>query len=364
MIYYIVFLSIFLGGVLEVSGANKRTCHVLFSFNLFLFWALHAFRWTTGTDWMPYWDFFVTSKPFHEYFATQFEMGFALFNYLVGLFTKNYTIYLMIYSFILVFLYKKIAINNGSYFCIVLLFFYATTIFPVRQILALAFVIYSYKYIIDRNFKLFLIFILIATSIHRTAIIFLPVYFISHYRFNNYILILFYITGVILGMMGVAVDWILNFVIKYALGVDGVVVDKIKTYLISNESSERIGIVRFTFSMISNFIWIVLFLYYRKYIKDKPYNVLLNIYFIGLFLNRLFVKSFPDVARISLFFSSSFILLIAMIICQMKPVNRKFFYVIISFYIFSQMMIILNGEYRDLFIPYVSVFSGIERFVY
>lgn len=364
MIYSLIFLFIFLFGFLEITSLSKKSSRVLFLISLLAVWALQAFRWTSGTDWLPYWDYFVNTESCADYFESQFEAGFAAFNYIIGLFTRNYTIYLMLYSALLMCLYYKIARDSSIYLCLVLLFFYCTTIFPVRQMLAMGFVFCSYKYIVDRQFIKFLIVIFLAFSIHRTAIIFLPVYFIARYHFSNTVLIVFYLTGVFLGIEGFIFDWILNIFLRVGLGMEGAAADKLLFYLSANQDAETISFTRFLFSMLSNFVWIVLFLYFRKKISNEYYNVLLNIYFINLFLNRLFVIAFSDLTRISLFFTGAFILLMTMILAHIKSSNRVILYVLVSVYCYAQMMQMLYGRYSDLYLPYISVFSGVERPIY
>lgn len=50
--------------------------------------------------------------------------------------------------------------------------------FVLRQWLAIAVTLFSYQYIINRNWKIFTLLMLLAFSMHQTAIVFVPVYFI------------------------------------------------------------------------------------------------------------------------------------------------------------------------------------------
>ncbi len=361
MIYYLVFLIIFVAGFLEVLGANRQSKVFLTLLSLFIIGCLQSFRWETGTDWFPFWDFFVNSKTFDDYFSSDFEFGYAFFNYIVGILTRNYTFFLAIYSFIMMWLYRKAAIDNGSYLIIIILFMFCGAVLPVRQALSIAIVFYGYKYLIQRNFIPFLFVVLIATSIHRSAIIFFPSYFIVNYKFSSKVLLLSYILSVLIGLSGTMLTWMINIFLTYGLGVEGVLAEKLGAYLSGRAANEPISFVQFIFSLLSNVIWIFLFLYFRIKNTNKRYDILLNIYFMGLIINRMFVLAAPDFARLALFYSGSFILLIALILERIKLSNRIILYVIVSIYCFSQMKNQIHGKYEGLYNPYISVFSETKR---
>ena len=55
---------------------------------------------------------------------------------------------------------------------------YTVSMNGIRQSLAAAIIFAATKYILDGNFKKFLLVILLASTIHQTALIFIPIYFI------------------------------------------------------------------------------------------------------------------------------------------------------------------------------------------
>lgn len=77
-----------------------------------------------------------------------------------------------------VFLYKY-ADNEWIGLLVVMAFYFRFTLTGLRQAMALSFVLFSYQYILQRNFKKFILFLLIAAAFHISAVVFLPAYFIA-----------------------------------------------------------------------------------------------------------------------------------------------------------------------------------------
>lgn len=69
------------------------------------------------------------------------------------------------------------------------LFYSFFSITGIRQTIATAFTLLAYKYIQDKRLFLFIIFICIAAFIHKSALIFLPFYFIAKFRYSRWLLI-------------------------------------------------------------------------------------------------------------------------------------------------------------------------------
>lgn len=63
--------------------------------------------------------------------------------------------------------------------------YFNTSLNLMRQFIAISVVIYASKFIINRNFVKFLIFIAIAFMFHKTAILYLPFYFLSNIKINR-----------------------------------------------------------------------------------------------------------------------------------------------------------------------------------
>ena len=79
---------------------------------------------------------------------------------------------------IVITLYKYSRMIELSLFVFIASGMYTVSMNGIRQSLAAAIIFAATKYILDGNFKKFLLVILLASTIHQTALIFIPIYFI------------------------------------------------------------------------------------------------------------------------------------------------------------------------------------------
>lgn len=94
--------------------------------------------------------------------------------------------------------YIKISKKYSPYVIISLIIFLLGSVqsfFVLRQHLAIAITLFSYPYVINRDWKKFFLFMLLAFSFHQTALVFVPVYFLygieSHRKLNILVLLVF-----------------------------------------------------------------------------------------------------------------------------------------------------------------------------
>lgn len=112
------------------------------------------------------------------------EIGYVFINYVVAFVTRNRYIFIFIYTILiytLFFFSIKRHCSNYAFALILflgLVFFFSFTY--LRQILSVAIVWLSIKYIIERKFYKFLLMVLLAASVHNSAIIFIIMYFFPY----------------------------------------------------------------------------------------------------------------------------------------------------------------------------------------
>lgn len=117
------------------------------------------------------------------------EFGYVLLNMVVGLFSANrYILILIVTLLIYTCLYFSLKRHTNNYaFAIILFlglwFFFSFTY--LRQVLGASIAWLSIKYIIEHNLKKFLLVIFIAASFHNSAIMLLPLYFIPQKAFEK-----------------------------------------------------------------------------------------------------------------------------------------------------------------------------------
>ena len=133
--------------------------------------------------------------------------GFIFFaKFISFIFENNYQCFFALIGFLTIFLvYKRIFENSKclwmSIFLLISFGLYFQMFNQARQMLAIAIVFYAVKYIQERKLKKYIIFILLATCIHNSAIVMLPFYYIANFeinRKNNFVYIIIAIISFIL----------------------------------------------------------------------------------------------------------------------------------------------------------------------
>lgn len=289
-------------------AVEVRKINYLCAFFSFLpLYLVSAFRYDVGQD------YFYTYVPLFNSVANtgtykSVEKGYILLNKLVLLFTSNYAGIFILTSFILCFFIFKCIFEQSkmpviSSYIFVTSTFYFISMNLVRQAITIAIFFYSIKYIKDRNFKRYLFMILIAASIHVTALIYIPVYFIANksIKFKNFIIT--YIS-LFIGLP-LTKDFI-YFIIsktKYAYYIGSVY-----------DNGERVSVS----PLISLSIVLLTYFYIRKTKKKDFYdNIYLNIQIIAT-LSSTALGIFPLALRIFIDFEYIQILLVASIIKMEK----------------------------------------------
>lgn len=197
MTIYLILIAFILGSA-SIQKQLKRTYLVVC---LFFIWILIAFRsFLIGNDTISYVNLFPVlasyplsmygNNPFSILFTkNRFEYGYVLFNKVIYYFSKNPR-WLLIISATLVVILLGYTINRYSknpslsLVIFVTMGFMAGTMSQIRQYIAWAICIYSIKFIIDNKFVKFICFIIVAMLFHISAIVFLPLYWLSKIQLN------------------------------------------------------------------------------------------------------------------------------------------------------------------------------------
>lgn len=161
---------------------------------------------SVGTDLIAYYRQFVSISYMNslaEVFTSQKNFGYALLNMVfINIFGVKYQLFLFIIATISMIslgitIYRYSSAPYISFLLYMALGFYDFTFSGLKQTLALAFVLLSYKYICDRKPIKFTLMVALGATFHLSAFIFLPAYYIAHKKWSaGYacILILSYIT--------------------------------------------------------------------------------------------------------------------------------------------------------------------------
>lgn len=368
MVYIIIYLLICVFCFLELR-IKKRQRYFLVFVAVVIIGLFQSLRWRTGTDWESYFDFFIHANKLYRTELAGFEWGYTQLNILVRHISKSFTIFLFIECFLNLYFVARFAhfmpVRNK---CVILLVSFASVIFPIRYTLASAIILCSYRYIIEKKLLKFIFLFILALLIHRSVIIFFPMYFLVRKGYSASFLLIIYIIAVVLGgLLESYFGYLLQFISLFYSGVGEHYQHKLDAYVTGEiPSYAELSTLRIFLSLLNSLFFIVLFLYFReKYFKEnKVYTVLLNLYVFGMVFNRLFLFAIPDFVRVTSLFAGGFIVMILMIISRYSLKKQMILLTILCVYYLIKYWGTINGIYADLYLPYYSIFSGVDRVVY
>lgn len=144
-----------------------------------------------------------------------FERGYTLYCYLIHLFSDNRYIFFFVtsvVSYLLVFKSLKFC-KTFILFSLFLFFckYFLMSFVYVRQFLAMGVVWLAIPFIIKRKFWKFFLIVLLASTLHTSAIVFFPTYFICIKKLSKRILILGMMFSILLGLTSV-IKYLFSFV--------------------------------------------------------------------------------------------------------------------------------------------------------
>lgn len=194
-----------------------------------------------------------------------------------------------------------------SFIIFMSLHYYTLSFTLLRQAFAMAFLILSFTFIIDRKFLYFFLTIFIASFFHQVSIIFLLAYPLSKIKFNDiYLLIIPIITLSVLVAPGIYMS-ILNYIITDNGRFNHIIDNTVSTNLVV--------------FFINLFFLAVGMLFHKNNKDDKLFNVLLFFSFITTSISPL-TMVFREAGRIGYLFGIFNIILLPNVIERIKD-NRS-----------------------------------------
>lgn len=179
LVYVIVALLSYFLLMLSKKTKDSKKKNVLITISFLIVFLVSALRVNVGTDYKSYVNWFNDIDTFSLSF-TNFLFNNMIF--IIKLFTHNPQWLFVVTSFIiLLFIHLHSIKEHEDYDMIIFLFivlgFYFSTFNGIRQWIAIAIFMYSFKYIKRKDFDKYLICIIVASLFHITAILLLPAYF-------------------------------------------------------------------------------------------------------------------------------------------------------------------------------------------
>jgi len=298
---------------------NSFIFFIIFFFkkrNIYILWTVlalfSAFRYNIGADYLQYSFGFQEILSGNEFFILGSDLFHLALVYLSGYLELNFQFVIAIYSFLTaLFFYNGFqyyAKNNLQIIIITLFyitFLYYTGMNGIRQILAVGIFLYGSRYIIEKKFLIYLLFIFFATAVHKSAAFLLPLYFLGKIKLNIFV-IFFMISLMSLFLIINPIHYIEILMIK--LNIPFVV------YFDYGRFGEQPSV----YSKIITFVSILMLLFLRILDrKDLLQNIVFN-FMLLMMIIKVIALNMDVMGRLSLYF---------------RPFNILFFVYIIIFFI-------------------------------
>ena len=254
----------------------KRNTIIMW-YNIFILSLIAGFRDTTiGADTFSY---YLLYGYIAENNVDYIEPGWYFLNYVVNKIAgdNSYNLLLWLVSLLTLLPIGYIAKKNTPNPSLALFLYYSLYAYLhsfniMRQMLAISFVLLSYFYLERDNIKKYIILLIIAISIHYTALFSLIILFVRKIEISKYRIYFFCFVSLILGFI-LNSSFFSVFAGKYA------------NYLSSSQYGFRdLSISNFILTILLNILFIFIFLTYRKIWKK---NLFMKIYFIGIIILNL-----------------------------------------------------------------------------
>ncbi|SDM77781.1 EpsG family protein [Bacillus sp. OK048] len=292
----------------------------------------------------------------HSYNTNQFDFGnieyrgdfgFNILQVLLQRITPDpqiliFTVALLTNLFIGIVLYKYSRMIELSLFVYIASGMYTVTMNGIRQSLAAATVFIATKYILNGNWKKFILIVLLASTIHQTALIFIPIYFIIRREAWSKVTFI---------LLGLAVLIATGFNQFSTLLFD--VLNNTQYGHYSNFSEGGANILRVA---VTGAPLIVAFFGRRKFSEIWPKSdYIVNLSILGFVFMVISTQNWIF-ARFNIYFGLYNLILISWIVKLFSKQDRKFIYYLLLgcyvIYYYYEQIISLNIVYKSNYIDF------------
>lgn len=275
------------------------------------------------------------------------EIGYTFLNVLISFFTENRYIFILIVTLIIyACLFISLRKYTENYPLAVILFlglWFFFTFTYLRQVLGATIVWLGFQYVIERKFLKFLIVFLIGFSMHNSAIIFFPLYFIPIRKYSPRLIV-----GVMLALLILGITSLPNSL--FEVYESSSVVERHAEYNAS-------GGLRIPYVLEAFFFLYLILKNYKIIPTDKSRIVMLNMALVFCGILLLFVRS-ENGGRLSWYYMIGIISTITSICTYKTNIQNKIPLLLIGLCLFLYLRIYTGWQvYLNLY-PYKTFFTN------
>ena len=381
-IYIVLYLLLLLCSLTDVSRYSRKNKKILLIFLVIIFVLFRGLRWETGTDWDQFEYCFnhaewnnITSYDRYGNGQERMEAGYMLLNRVIKIF-GNYTLFLLLTNLFLVGTWAKLAYNfvpskPMMTFAMIMI---SNMFFPVRLQLAAGFFCWSLYFLTQKRYILCILIALLTCTIHKSAILIVPLLFILPKKINSKIAL----SIILLTPFSDKISETLSLILVGAAVLIYPVYPDLAVNMANYSDMEIAGAREVSFfSQFISFcfaLFLISFYLYARHLlslyelpredeKERTFNIFFNSFFIFTFANKFFsIPSLANFQRISEYFTVGYAVCFMLSYEILKHrISQKYllaFYIL--FYLYK-LRGLLNTPYPDEMYPYISIFNLYNR---
>jgi hypothetical protein len=347
--YLLIFILLFLNALFDFVQVSSSFRKFSFLISLFFLFFIVGFRFQTGVDWPAYESILNKTADLSEIFLpygyqrifSSLDFGFCLLNSIVKTIGGGiqvvfaiiaFTNYFFLY-FGLSFFTKKYL--NTSLLLYFLLFFFQYDMSGIRQGLAMSIFIFSLRYVVNRNIIKYIGCLFLAFSIHWTALILIPVYFLYNIPRRLSLSIFLFSFSVFM----LKIKWFKSFVIAFTVN-NYFLMNKINHYTTNKTVAVEKSMTIYTIFSILTIGSLFVFMYLLKH-KEMP-KVERNLIIALLTFQILTFFGMYELDAVASRFSNYFLVGNILSIIYIINYKRIVYHKLVYFIIFVIMLFIPN----------------------
>ena len=362
MFYLIVFIILVFLSVLDVEIKAKNSKQFLLIIAATILILIAGLRVETGGDWNNYASIYKNCPTFINAISTPqllaqipIENGFLIFCSLIKQIGGSMQILLFSISLLNITLIAKSLSDYTKFPVLGLLCYYCILYFSLdmiylRQAMAVAICFFSLRYIKQKNVWLYVLLILLATSMHRIAIVLLPFYWLLDKNISAKTYIIIMTIGMFIMLVGVL--WLKPIFLHVSFWLGENFYNKALLYA----TEERFAVHRVvTIGYFLNILIFAAFMCFKKEIENLQYGkICLNMFCVSLIMYYYCYELIEVSNRVRLVFLIGIIALLPMLIEVLQGNMSKYIALIpVVLYCFSfSMHIFLEHPRAVAYNPY------------
>lgn len=363
--YILIFLLAFLGVLYELNlKYSNSTIYVNSNSVIYLLIVMAVILMTGFRDMLGGYDVFVYAHFFQQVpplsdiirlaqfdpvLYSHFEPGYLFLNSLIKTINTDKYFLFFVIAVLTYFFVAKSFYRYPLYTTAFLLFFakfFIVTFVYTRQCIAMGIVWWGIKFLEENRKYIFILILILATSIHYSALVVFPIYIISHWKFSHKCLLSIFVLSLVLGITPF-IKWGMN----YANGFIGL--NKLNGYAETAQSTFHIP-----YFIETSLLAFCVLKYRDTLYKNERLGIALNMLILYIIFSFLTLRD-SGVVRFIWYFFLGYAVLVPFFL--KKIIKDKILIIIIVLtyfgFVYFRNVIIRDGGSN---VPYKSIFMNIN----